>query len=184
MKIMSPWVGCRSLRKPCVSRNDLYEVLWCFLDYKTAKEGGQNRGGDFEYICPTWHVDLFHSCRKIHRNLYIVGNCYRNSCWATISWTSLNCGFTLTLQDLLTRVFSTQFFSSLVSQTELHKWDRFCLCSSEITVKTPLLSTSTTNISCQLLSQLKFKPEIKQNWMLYRLVCMCQALKCFVDLDN
>lgn len=122
MKIMSPWVGCRSLRKPCVSRNDLYEVLWCFLDYKTAKEGGQNRGGDFEYICPTWHVDLFHSCRKIHRNLYIVGNCYRNSCWATISWTSLNCGFTLTLQDMLTRVFSTQFFSSLISQTELHEW--------------------------------------------------------------
>lgn len=103
MKIMSPWVGCRSLRKPCVSWNDLYEVLWCFLDYKTAKEGGQNRGGDFEYICPTWHVDLFHSCREIHRNLYIVGNCYRNSCWATISWMSLNCGFTLTLQDLLTR---------------------------------------------------------------------------------
>ena len=130
-----------------------YGVLWITKPQK--KEAKIVRGGDFEYICPTWHVDLFLSCRKIHRNLYIVGNHYRNACWATISWTSLNQGFPLTLKDLLTRQSpqpssSSQVWSPKLS-IKLYPWARFCLCSSEIAVKTPLLSTGTTNVYCQLL---------------------------------
>lgn len=100
MKIMSPWVGCRSLHKH-VSLKMIcmryYDDLWITKPQK--KKAKIVRGGDFEYICPTWHVDLLLSCRKIHRNLYNVENHSRNSCWATITWISIYHGFFLTLQS-------------------------------------------------------------------------------------
>lgn len=128
-----------------------YGVLWITKPQK--KEAKIVRGGDFKYICPTWHVDLFLSCRKIHRNLYLVGNHSRNSCCSAISWDSLNQELPLIFKDLLKRQspqLSSQVWSPRQS-IKLYLWARFCLCSAEIAVTTPLLSSGTTNVCCQLL---------------------------------
>lgn len=91
----------------------------CGLQNHKKKEAKVFRGGGFECICTTWHVDLLLSCRKIHINLYIVENHSKTCCWATINQSSDYQGFPL----IPVYLFSRQspwllFFSVLISQTE------------------------------------------------------------------
>lgn len=119
MKIMSSWVGRRSLCKLSLEMICMkyYSDLW--LTKPQKKEAKVFRGGGFECICTTWHVDLLLSCRKIHINLYIVENHSKTCCWATINQSSDYQGFPL----IPVYLFSRQspwllFFSVLISQTE------------------------------------------------------------------
>lgn len=170
-----------SLEMICMS---YYGVLWITKPLK--KETKIVRGGDSEFICPRWHVDLFLSCRRIHRNLYIGGNHCRSSCWTTISRTNLNQGFPPTPKGWLTRqspqLSPSQVWSPRLS-IRLYLWARFCLCSSEIAVQAPLLSwhnkcvLSTIDIFIlkPLYMQLALEPE--KNWIKCFIMCICAGVK-------
>lgn len=163
-----------------------YGVLWITKPLK--KETKIVRGGDSEFIGPSWHVDLFLSCRRIHRNLYIGGNHCTSSCWTTISRTCLNQGFPPTLEGWLTRQspLSTQSFSSFISQAEYQvvpvsqvlsvlQWN----CSpSSIAFhwhNKCLLSTMDIFIPKPLYVQLTLEPE--KNWIKCFIMCICAGVK-------